>query len=152
MRKWSLNQLDALPEQSTLSRCLLTHFAEYLGTAGLSSDSEGNVDSERFRSQLRVLVGSETTEKILLLLCHHGHMHLRGISRLSGLAIGTVQQGIRKLHEEGIVTRSDSRNRHQYSLNTDSPLMPPLKSLLQIVYQSFSEEEKVRLFGEVGYG
>ena len=95
-------------------------------------------------------MGSETTEKILLLLYHHGQLHVRGIERLSGLALGTVQQGIGKLYNEGIVTRSVSGNRHQYSLNTDSPLMPPLKSLLQIVYQSFSEEEKVRVFGEVG--
>jgi DNA-binding transcriptional ArsR family regulator len=149
LSRWSVTKSETLPDTAVVSRYLLGQLAEYLRMVGLCFNPMDNNDSERFRSQLRVIVGSESSEKTLLLLYHHGALHVRAISQKSGLALRSIQQALTKLRDAGIVTARASGNRLNYSLNDDAPLMTSLKTLLGTVYQSFSEEDRIKLLGVI---
>jgi len=67
--------------------------------------------------------------RLLFGACAH-ELHLRELERRSGLALGTVQQEVRKLEAmELLVSRRDG-NRVYYSANTAHPLYGDIRSLV----------------------
>ncbi len=93
-------------------------------------------------------------------------LHLRELERRSGLALGTIQQEIRKLEGmELIVARKDG-NRVCYSANTAHPLYEDIRSLVlktsglvEVLREALSKEGVVAAFvfgsvvrGEEGAG
>ncbi len=56
--------------------------------------------------------------------------HMREIERLSGFAIGTIQQDLKKLENLDLVTRRKDGNRVYYEANKLHPLYPEIRNLV----------------------
>lgn len=57
-------------------------------------------------------------------------LHLRDIGRLSGLAIGTVQQEVRKLSKLGLIILRRNGNRTYYRANPRHPIYPAIHEIV----------------------
>jgi predicted nucleotidyltransferase len=56
--------------------------------------------------------------------------HMREIERLSGFAIGTIQQDLKKLEALDLVTRRKDGNRVYYEANKRHPLYPEIRKMV----------------------
>ncbi len=55
--------------------------------------------------------------------------HLRELSRLSGLALGTIQQEVRRLKNADLLIARPDGNRLYYRANTEHPIFPDLQGI-----------------------
>lgn len=79
-----------------------------------------DIVSSRVKAEvMRLLFGLQPTE-----------LHLRELARQSGLALGTVQQELRRLTRIGVVSARRDGNRVYYRANVRHPLHPELRSLV----------------------
>ncbi len=78
------------------------------------------------------IVSSRVKAQLLRLLFGLGQpeLHLRELVRRSGLALGTVQQELRRLTRVGLVTARKDGNRVYYHANPDHPVHRDLCSLV----------------------
>jgi DNA-binding transcriptional ArsR family regulator len=81
---------------------------------------------------LTELLSSRVKSEIFRLLFGLGgaELHVREISRQSGLADGTVRQELKRLTRLGVVEVRRSGNRAYYRANTTHPLHPDIRSLV----------------------
>ena len=81
---------------------------------------------------LQKLLGSQARAEILknLFTQEHKSIHLRELSRLSGLSAPVLQRELRKLEALGIVTIQKDGNRVKFSANADNLLYPLLCELV----------------------
>jgi len=89
-------------------------------------------------------------------------VHMREIERLSGFAIGTIQQELRKLKELDLVTRRRDGNRVYYEANVLHPLYPEIRSmvlktvgLVGILRSALEESPDIRaafIYGSIAKG
>jgi DNA-binding transcriptional ArsR family regulator len=77
------------------------------------------VSSRRKAEVLRLLFGVEPRE-----------VHLRDLTRRSGLALRTVQQELARLGSAGLVTSRRDGNRVYYGANRNSPVYADLRSIV----------------------
>jgi predicted nucleotidyltransferase len=59
-----------------------------------------------------------------------GELHMREIERRSGLAIGTIQQELKKLLRLELIKKRKDGNRLYYEANQEHPLYPDIRSLV----------------------
>lgn len=108
--------------------------------------------SSGVRSEIfRMLFGLSTEE-----------LHMREIQRRSGFAIGTVQSELRKLQGLDLVKKRRDGNRVYFSANREHALFNDIHNLVlktaglvDVLKQSLSDDEKIRLafvFGSVARG
>lgn len=57
-------------------------------------------------------------------------LHVREIERQSGLALGTVQQELKRLAGLGIIGSQSDGNRRYYTANREHPLYPDLRNIV----------------------
>ena len=78
------------------------------------------------------IVSSRVKAEILRLLfgLRQPELHLRELTRQSGLSLGTVQQELRRLTRVGIVTARKDGNRVYYRANSQHPVHGELRSLV----------------------
>lgn len=81
---------------------------------------------------LQKLLGSQARAEILknLFTQEHKSIHLRELSRLSGLSASVLQRELRQLEALGIVTIQKDGNRVKFSANDDNLLYPLLCELV----------------------
>jgi predicted nucleotidyltransferase len=81
---------------------------------------------------LQKLLGSQARAEILknLFTQEHKSIHLRELSRLSGLSAPVLQRELRQLEALGIVTIQKDGNRVKFSANDDNQLYPLLCELV----------------------
>ena len=81
---------------------------------------------------LQKLLGSQARAEILknLFTQEHKSIHLRELSRLSGLSAPVLQRELRRLEALGIVTIQKDGNRVKFSANDDNLLYPLLCELV----------------------
>ena len=81
---------------------------------------------------LQKLLGSQARAEILknLFTQEHKSIHLRELSRLSGLSAPVLQRELRQLEALGIVTIQKDGNRVKFSANDDNLLYPLLCELV----------------------
>ena len=81
---------------------------------------------------LQKLLGSQARAEILknLFTQEHKSIHLRELSRLSGLSAPVLQRELRQLEALGIVTIQKDGNRVKFSANEDNLLYPLLCELV----------------------
>ena len=81
---------------------------------------------------LQKLLGSQARAEILknLFTQEHKRIHLRELSRLSGLSAPVLQRELRQLEALGIVTIQKDGNRVKFSANDDNLLYPLLCELV----------------------
>ena len=81
-------------------------------------------------SVLNVLFPQVRAEVLRLLFADPGkELHLRELSRLSQLALGTLQAEVRKLASAELIIARRDGNRHYYRATTSPPVFPELQGL-----------------------
>ena len=82
---------------------------------------------------LAVLIGSRTRAEIFRLLFQNpaSELYVRELQRRSGLSIRPIQQELSKLLEIGLVKLRNDGNRVYYSANTEHPLFPEIRGLVE---------------------
>lgn len=82
-------------------------------------------------SVLTVLFPQVRAEVLRLLFADAGReLHLRDLTRQSGLGLGTVQGELEKLSSSDLVTSRRDGNRRYYRANSSHPLFPDLQQLV----------------------
>jgi predicted nucleotidyltransferase len=82
-------------------------------------------------SLLTVLFPQVRAEVLRLLFADAGReLHLRDLTRQSGLGLGTVQGELEKLSAADLVTSRRDGNRRYYRANASHPLLPELRQLV----------------------
>ena len=82
-------------------------------------------------SVLTTLFPKVRAEVLRLLFADAGReLHLRELTRQSGLGLGTVQEELEKLSSSDLVTSRRDGNRRYYRANTSHPLFPDLQQLV----------------------
>jgi uncharacterized protein len=79
------------------------------------------------------IVGSRARAEIfrLLFASADSEYYLRELERRSGLTVGSVQQELSHLLEAGLVKSRKDGNRLYYSANSEHPLFPEIRSLVE---------------------
>lgn len=82
-------------------------------------------------SVLTILFPQVRAEVLRLLFADAGReLHLRDLTRQSGLGLGTVQGELEKLSSSDLVTSRRDGNRRYYRANSNHPLFPDLQQLV----------------------
>jgi uncharacterized protein len=113
--------------------------------------------------ELTTLIGSKTRAEIFRLLFQRAgtELYLRELHRRTGLSIRPVQQELSKLAQIGLVKLRNDGNRIYYAANTEHPLFPEIRGLVEKTsgVSELLEEalagpgvELAFIFGSVGAG
>ena len=113
--------------------------------------------------QLVSLIGSKTRAEIFRLLFQRAgiELYLRELQRRSGLSIRPVQQELSKLAQMGLVKLRSDGNRIYYGANTEHPLFPEIRAIVEKTSGVVSSLENALagpgvdlafVFGSVGAG
>jgi uncharacterized protein len=83
--------------------------------------------------ELATLIGSKTRAEIFRLLFQRAgtELYLRELQRRSGLSIRPVQQELSKLAQIGLVKLRNDGNRTYYGANTEHPLFPEIRGIVE---------------------
>lgn len=83
--------------------------------------------------ELAALIGSKTRAEIFRLLFQRAgtELYLRELQRRSGLSIRPVQQELSKLARIGLVKLRSDGNRIYYGANTEHPLFPEIRAIVE---------------------
>jgi uncharacterized protein len=109
------------------------------------------------------IVGSRARAEIFKLLFEsvESEYYLRELERKSGLTVGSIQQELAHLLEAGLVKARKDGNRLYYRANTEHPLFPEIRSLVEktagfreILKRALNDPEikMVFIFGSVASG
>jgi len=113
--------------------------------------------------ELATLIGSKTRAEIFRLLFQRAgtELYLRELHRRTGLSIRPVQQELGKLAQIGLVKLRNDGNRIYYAANTEHPLFPEIRGLVEKTSGVFTLLETALagpgveiafIFGSVGAG
>ena len=115
-----------------------------------------NILSEILSSKVRAEVFR------LLFGLNDGALHVRGIERKTGFAIGTIQTEMKKLHRLNLVLKKRDGNRLYYRANQQHPVFSEIQALviktvglLDVLKSALADEKKIRLafvFGSIARG
>jgi predicted nucleotidyltransferase len=89
-------------------------------------------------------------------------LHVRGIERKTGFAIGTIQTELKKLHRLNLVIKKRDGNRLYYRANQQHPVFSEIQALviktvglLDILKSALADEKEIRVafvFGSIARG
>lgn len=84
-------------------------------------------------SSLADIIGSKSRAEVFRLLFEQPgkELYLRELHRQSGLSIGPIQQEIANLESSGLIKARKDGNRVYYGANTEHPLYPEIRSLVE---------------------
>ena len=95
---------------------------------------------------LEPLLGSKSSEKVLIFIEALGEGYAREISRFFKVALDPIQKQLDKLELGGILVSFDKGRTRIYSFNPRYPFLKELKAILEKVITFYPEEERERLF------
>lgn len=109
------------------------------------------------------IVSSRVKAEVFRLLfgLRHSELHLRELTRQSGLSLGTVQQELRRLTRVGIVTARKDGNRVYYKANPQHPIHDEVRGLVLktdglagVLHQALDDKQVLLafVFGSVARG
>ncbi len=94
------------------------------------------------------LFGNETLALILLNLYHYGEVYSALVEKNTGIASRPILNQLNKMEEAGIfVSRVVGRSR-LYQFNPKSPVIRPLKEIINITYSNMTLKMKEEMFKE----
>lgn len=91
---------------------------------------------------LEPLLGSKSSEKVLIFIAARGEGYAREISRLSGIALNPIQKQLDKLETGGILASQTKGRTRIYTFNPRYPFLNELKQLLDKALSFYPEEER----------
>lgn len=97
-------------------------------------------------SMLEGILGNKTAEKVLLHIYHYGESHGSGISKDFGIALNPVIQQLNRFESAGILVSKEAGRSRIYTFNPKSPLVKPVRELIEIAYESIPLAERTKIF------
>ena len=94
---------------------------------------------------LEPLLGSKSSEKVLIFIEALGEGYAREISRFFKVALDPIQKQLDKLELGGILVSFDKGRTRIYSFNPRYPFLKELKAILEKAITFYPEEERERL-------
>lgn len=94
---------------------------------------------------LEPLLGSKSSEKVLIFIESRGEGYAREISRLSGIALDPIQKQLDKLEIGGILASQTKGRTRIYTFNPRYPFLNELKQMLDKALRFYPEEEREKL-------
>jgi len=94
---------------------------------------------------LEPLLGSKSSEKVLIFIEALGEGYAREISRFFKVALDPIQKQLDKLELGGILVSFDKGRTRIYRFNPRYPFLKELKAILEKVITFYPEEERERL-------
>jgi len=125
---------------------LVSQLLTYLRSLGLVPASGGRTANQRVRSQLKDILGNATAEKVLLHVFHFQGAHAAKIARDHNMNLSPVQRQLARLERSGLLRKERHGRTVVYYFNDQSPFLPPVLQLMQIVYDAIPLAEKQRVF------
>ncbi|MNL56021.1 hypothetical protein D3C87_1794800 [compost metagenome] len=95
---------------------------------------------------LERIFGNKTAEKVLLHIYHYGESHASGIARDFSMALNPIIQQLNRFELAGVLVSKESGRSRVYSFNPKSPIMKPVKELIEITYEAIPLSERQSLF------
>ena len=96
---------------------------------------------------LEGIFGNKTAEKVLLHVFHYSEIHASAIADDYKMALNPVIGQLTRFENAGILVSKEMGRTRVYSFNPKSPLVRPVKELIQIVYDNIPLKEREILFG-----
>jgi len=96
---------------------------------------------------LEGIFGNRTAERVLLHIYHYGEIHAAAIARDYQMAVNPVKGQLDRFEHAGILVSEEVGRSRVYSFNPKSPLVTPVRSLLQIAYENIPLKEREQIFG-----
>ena len=97
------------------------------------------------QSMLEPLLGSKSSEKVLIFIEALGEGYAREISRFFGTALDPIQKQLDKLELGGILVSFSKGRTRIYTFNPRYPFLKELKAILDKALTFYPEEERERL-------
>ncbi len=94
---------------------------------------------------LEPLLGSKSSEKVLIFIAAREEGYAREISRLSGVALDPIQKQLDKLENGGILVSQTKGRTRLYTFNPRYPFLKELKQILDKALSFYPEEERENL-------
>ncbi len=94
---------------------------------------------------LEPLLGSKSSEKVLIFIEALGEGYAREISRFFDIALDPIQKQLEKFEMGGILVSFLKGRTRMYSFNPRYPFLAELKGILQKALVFYPEEERERL-------
>jgi hypothetical protein len=103
------------------------------------------VTHKEAQSMLEPLLGSKSSEKVLIFIEVLGEGYAREISRFFGIALDPIQKQLDKLELGGILASLLKGRTRIYTFNPRYPFLKELKAMLDKALTFYPEEERERL-------
>ena len=97
---------------------------------------------------LEGIFGNRAAERALLHIYHYGEIHASAIAKDYRTSLTAIRGQLDRFERAGILIAKTIGRSRIYSFNPKSSLMPPVRELIRIVYESIPLKERERLFGE----
>jgi predicted transcriptional regulator len=94
---------------------------------------------------LEPLLGSKSSEKVLVFIEALGEGYAREISRFFGTSLSPIQKQLDKLEVGGILVSFNKGRTRIYSFNPRYPFLNELKEILEKALKFYPEDERERL-------
>ncbi len=94
---------------------------------------------------LQPLLGSKSSEKVMIFIAARGEGYAREISRFFGIALDPVQKQLDKLELGGILASEMKGKTRIYKFNPRYPFLGELKQILEKALSFYPEEERDQL-------
>lgn len=95
---------------------------------------------------LEGIFGNKTAEKVLLHIFHYGESHASAIAKDFEMALNPIIQQLNRFELSGVLISKEMGRSRIYSFNPKSPLLKPIKELIEIAYESISLSERQKIF------
>ncbi len=95
---------------------------------------------------LEGVFGNKTAEKVLLHIFHYGESYASAISKDFETALNPVIQQLNRFEVSGILVSKTVGRSRVYIFNPKSPLVGPVKDLIELAYESIPLKERQRIF------
>lgn len=92
------------------------------------------------------IFGNKTASRVLLHLFHYSEIHSAAIAKDYQLAVTPIRMQLERFENAGILVAKNVGRTRVFSFNQKSPFVKPIKSILEIFYNSLTIEEKEVLF------
>jgi len=95
---------------------------------------------------LAKFLGSRVAEYVLLALYHYNEAHAALLARDSGFALSAVQSRLQRFENAGLLVSKMAGRTRLYLFNPKSPYTTPVKSLVQVAYETLPLKDREKLF------
>lgn len=94
---------------------------------------------------IEAILGSSTSEKVLVFLCARDEGYARDIARFFGTDLAPVQKQLARLEAGGVLVSRTAGRTRLFSFNPRYPMLDELRALLGKTLEFYPEEIRDRL-------